>query len=561
MEVKHNTVSAREQCPACADVQADTKKDNLARYSDSSAYCFACGYSERASVIIRGQSMGLAERGLTKEVVDRYGVIVKNYTGRIGAEYVHDKPVIVFPITKNNRQVAQKIRLRDNSRVCSQVGDAKDSDLFGIDKFTHTDKVPVVVCEAEIDAMTINQVLGYPAVSTGGTNAAAKKIANNIEWLSRFKYVVLCFDGDEAGDKAAAECVPLFSPGAVRVMKIPRGEDANSMLQKGRIDELKKCCWNAAVDRPKTILSVEDLLDKIIEKPERGLPWPFEMLNKATEGMKPGEIYILLAAAGIGKSLFIQEVVYNLVDKQQKVGLFSFEQTPDDTLRRLIGSKLNRKLHRASSSWWDREVIKQEALSLSEYIKLYNNTGSLDISLIVANMRYMNKCDGIKVFIVDNLHAMSTNPSIDGRRVGGIEYISHCVSQLNSLADELSATIIIVSHTNSDKVSKSMYVSSSPKWVEEEGNDKLNQKGLSWERGRMPSTEHIYGQGAVLNLADYVIALARDTVSESREERLLTKVKILKARGDSEYAGKIFNLYYNVTTGRLSDENKDNPLV
>ena len=39
----------REQCPECHRQGKDTSCDNLARYNDGHAHCFACGYHENAS--------------------------------------------------------------------------------------------------------------------------------------------------------------------------------------------------------------------------------------------------------------------------------------------------------------------------------------------------------------------------------------------------------------------------------------------------------------------------------------------------------------------------------
>ena len=44
---KKNDFIRHEACPACRKVGTDTDGDNLARYSDGSAYCFKCKYSEQ----------------------------------------------------------------------------------------------------------------------------------------------------------------------------------------------------------------------------------------------------------------------------------------------------------------------------------------------------------------------------------------------------------------------------------------------------------------------------------------------------------------------------------
>ena len=46
---KNNIFIKHEPCPNCQKVGADTTGNNLARYSDNSAYCFACEYHEKGN--------------------------------------------------------------------------------------------------------------------------------------------------------------------------------------------------------------------------------------------------------------------------------------------------------------------------------------------------------------------------------------------------------------------------------------------------------------------------------------------------------------------------------
>lgn len=46
--------SHHEPCPKCREIGLDRKGNNLARYTDGSAWCFSCSYKERAT-IFRGE--------------------------------------------------------------------------------------------------------------------------------------------------------------------------------------------------------------------------------------------------------------------------------------------------------------------------------------------------------------------------------------------------------------------------------------------------------------------------------------------------------------------------
>ena len=51
-----------EVCPSCRDNGFDTDGDNLARYTDGGAHCFACKYTEKGNTNSQVISMKQAKR-------------------------------------------------------------------------------------------------------------------------------------------------------------------------------------------------------------------------------------------------------------------------------------------------------------------------------------------------------------------------------------------------------------------------------------------------------------------------------------------------------------------
>ena len=90
----------------------------------------------------------------------------------------------------------------------------------------------IVVTEGEIDALSVSKLWNnkFPVVSVKTGAAGAKKdLSKELEWLESFDSVVLCFDQDDAGKKAAVECARLFSPNKAKICSLPL-KDANEML-------------------------------------------------------------------------------------------------------------------------------------------------------------------------------------------------------------------------------------------------------------------------------------------------------------------------------------------
>lgn len=545
-------------CPKCSK---SGNGKSLSVYTDGK-YCNECGYStmKKSQDLLSGNIEIINGRGLNLETLSKYNIQTTDITGHLYAgNYVYNEKSIIFNFYNNGKICKQKIRSIDDKKKITQIGATKKKLLFGQQAFTPTKKIPIIITEGELDAPSVYQAMKYPAVSIGGASDAHNHIIENLEWLSGWAHVVLCFDSDEAGRSAVDKCIPLFEVGKVRVAHLPL-KDANDMIKAGREEELKKCIWNAEILKPSTLVTISDIRDRVLKKPNYGEPWHYKALNEATYGLMSKTMYVVAAAEGIGKTEFVKEMIFHLLEKKVNIGLFSFEQDPESTIQRLIGSKINKRLHLPNNEWWDETVINNEMDKLQNHIHLYDNRGSLSLDTILLNIRYLVKCYDVKFIVIDNLTAMCSNPIVDGHRVSDYQYINEVAGKLSSLINELKISMCIVAHLNNDNISKQAYVSTSPKNLEryetltaEEINKLIEKPGMRWETGRMPALENIYGGGTLRKLADYIIVLARNKTAEDAEEKRTTKVKFLKCRLDSSNEGNVFELKYNYSTGRLDE--------
>lgn len=548
-------------CPQCSKTGSGS---SLSVYDDG-VFCNECGYKEGVkcksttnSIFKSGDIKEIQSRRLNQLSLNKYNIQSFNFTGHFNkSTYYYDEPCVIFNYYENGKIAKQKIRALKDRGKCYQIGNTKVQTLFGMQVFTPTKKLPIIITEGEFDAVAVFQAMGYPAVAISGAQHAEKQISENIAWLSEWSHVVLCFDSDEAGQKAVDDAINLFEIGSVRVCHLPL-KDANDMVKEGREEELKKCIWNAEIIKPSTIVSINDIRERVLVKPQMGIPWHYAAMNSATYGLMPSTIYLVAAAEGIGKTEFVKEMIFHVISQEQKVGIFSFEQEAESTVHRLIGSKLNKRLHIPSETWWNEKELNKEMDSLEDKLFLYDNKGSLSFNSIVLNIRYLVKCHGVKFIVIDNLTAMCSDTKIDNKRVSEHEYMSYVAAKFKSLVNELKISICVVAHLNNDRMSKQVYMSAKEDNFMDLSADDINKRlekpGMRWESGRMPVLENIYGSGVIRKLADYIIVLARNKTSENPEEQRKTIVKFLKCRLDSAQEGKTFNLYYNYNTGRLDEE-------
>lgn len=517
------TVIDRTQCPDCLD----SSEDNLVHYEDGSTYCYACnevktkgrGVTKPKPLtnLISGTFQDLGARGISSQTCEFMGYQLGKFFG----EPCH----IANYFDEFGTLVAQKIR-RANKQF-TVVGDSEKLDLFGKHLYTPNEKMFITITEGELDALSLVEARGnqWPVVSLpNGAASAVKTIKNNLEWLEKFKYVVLGFDNDEVGREAAQKCSELFSPGKVKVALWP-AKDPNDLLTQGRYDDIKRAILSAKEVRPDSIVSVEDIIDDALVKPSMGLSWPWESLTSLTYGINMNEIYAIGAGSGIGKTEFFKDIILHLTfHHKQKVGVISFEQKPTTTLLRLAGGVCNKRLHVPTEEWTDEEA-KDAMTELKGYVYFYDHFGSADIDSTVSKIRYMVKALGVKYIFLDHLTALATEMA-DERR--GLD---EAMARFGKLVQELNFTLFFVSH------------------LAKPPNDQI-----SYEQGRVVTASAFRGSQSIQYWSTFMLGLERNKLSEDPNERMVTTVRVLKDRLTGEADGFTIKLNYDRAKGKMIEQ-------
>lgn len=519
----------KEPCPKCGS------RDNLARYDDGHAYCFGCEHRERPdgnheitprraprlADMLDGEIRALPSRGITEETCRKFGY-------RVGT-LPNDTKVQVAPYySPTGEIIAQKIRTAN--KEFSVRGDGKALPLFGQNLIPPSGR-RLVITEGEIDAMSVSQAFNnkWPVVSVpGGAKAAAAAVARQIEAISGYSQIVFFFDGDEPGREAAVECAALLSPGQAFIASTPEGyKDANDLLRDKRPDLLCRAVYDARLYRPEGIVSLEEIEARVMAKPERGYPWYLPEVTKATHGRRPGELHGFGGGTGCGKTdLLTEQIAHDVMTLGLTTGVILLEQDVGETGRRLAGKMAGKRFHVDDGSWTEGDLRKSwDDLKSTNRLFLFDSWGAATWETVEPKIRYMVKSLGCQTIYLDHLTALAAAEDDEKRSLERI------MAELAGLTKGLGIVTHYVSHL-------------------------ATPEGKSHEEGGRVMSRHFKGSRAIGYWSHGMWGLERNTQAEDPDERRRSTLRCLKDRNAGDATGQTWGLQYDLTTGRLQEEDR-----
>ena len=114
----------------------------------------------------------------------------------------------------------------------------KRKNLFGLNFAKKTKQSNIILVEGNIDVVTLHQFGFDNAVASLGTSLTEDQVT----LLSRYtEEVILTYDGDEAGQRAAKRAIPMLEKAGikVRVLQVKDAKDPDEFLQKFGADRFK----------------------------------------------------------------------------------------------------------------------------------------------------------------------------------------------------------------------------------------------------------------------------------------------------------------------------------
>lgn len=547
----------RKRCPRCAAQGLDTNGDNLAVYDDGHSFCFACSFYingtlpketmdkttttdtgwEVTSKFITGDIQALPHRRINEKTTTLFGYLTdsRNYE----VEEFFDKD--------HNLQ-AQHIRTPDKKFFW--VGDTNGLQFYGQHLWPSGGK-RVLITEGAIDCLTMSQLFDnkYPVVSIpNGVNSAVKAVKDNYEFVSSFETIVLCFDMDEPGQKAARDVAEILPPGKVKIMSLPR-KDPNEMLVNAESSQLLQAYWNAKAYSPDSILHVSQICQGSNTANNKVYEYPWDTLTNFMIGQDSGRLNLWTSATGHGKSTIIRELVMDHLNHGRAVGAVFLEESPEQTVDDLISLKLSKPVRKILSQRQLNDLRKQsnkpivdmveDNLTEKEYesakqeigtkpLYLYDHIGNTNINNILNRLDYMATGLDCRIIFLDHITLLGNMLLSAGSDFGSDErlVLDSVMKKLRELVERTGITMHVIAH-----------IKKTDKNVDE--GDRINLNDLR-------------GSGSLAQISDNVFALERNAQHPEEMIANTTNIRVLKNRKGGR-RGVATALWYNEQTSKLMD--------
>lgn len=246
-------------------------------------------------------------------------------------------------------------------------------------------------------------------------------------------------------------------------------------------------------------------ISKRYSNPEtfKGLPTGFKQFDRLTNGLHGGELIVLAARPGVGKSALAMNIVENVAKQGKTVAVFSLEMSNEQLMERMLSGMSTVPLEYIKSGQFpngdsdlDKLRIAQDVISSTMH--LYGNDfANIRPSEIASQCRRQKALGGLDLVVIDYIQLMTGDVKrtfMDSNRQTEVANITR---SLKLMAKELNVPVIALSQLKRDAEIRNI----------------KGEKGSSGE----PVLSDLRESGAIEQDADIVLFIHKDTNSTSGE--------------------------------------------
>jgi replicative DNA helicase len=240
------------------------------------------------------------------------------------------------------------------------------------------------------------------------------------------------------------------------------------------------------------VTTVIERIEKVAENKGQptGVPTGYKKLDKTTSGFQGGDLIILAARPGVGKTAFALNVAMNAAQRiKQPVAIFSLEMPAEQLLTRMLSAKAQVNGSQLKNAYLNRSewmALNEAAMELKETPLFIDDASTIKVSDIFAKCRKLQSEKGLGLIIIDYLQLISGSKTRNENRQQEVSEISR---NLKALARDLKVPVIALSQLS-----------------------RLVEQQRKGEEQRKPQLSDLRESGAIEQDADIVMFLSsKDT--------------------------------------------------
>ncbi|MEX3505496.1 replicative DNA helicase [Corynebacterium sp. LK2510] len=310
-----------------------------------------------------------------------------------------------------------------------------------LDLFALGSDIDVLIVAGRLDRLNqLDRVGGAPylhtLISEVPTAANARYYADIVEEKSLLRQLVNAgtrvvqfgYEGDEGSE--VEQIVDRAQQEVFKVSKRHTGEDyrALSELLRPTVDEL------AAIEQGGGL--------------ERGVPTGFLDLDRLTNGLHAGQMIIIAARPGVGKSTLALDFMRSCSITHGKTSvIFSLEMSASEIIMRMLSAETEIKLSAMRSGQMeegDWEKLTHRLTEIQDAPLFIDDSPNLTMMEIRSKARRLKQTHGLDLVVLDYLQLMSSGRKVESRQ----QEVSEFSRQLKLLAKELEVPVIAISQLN-----------------------------------------------------------------------------------------------------------------
>lgn len=287
-----------------------------------------------------------------------------------------------------------------------------------------------------------------------------------------------------------------------RIVQLGYGASAGNRDVDDVVDMAQQAVYDVTEQRTsEDYVVLSDLLQPTMDEieaigtaggPMNGVPTGFADLDRLTNGLHPGQLIVIAARPGLGKSTVSLDIVRMAAIRSGLPSvIFSLEMSKIEITMRLLSAESRVPLHnlrtgRLTDEDWTR--LARRMGEVSEAPLFIDDSPNMTMMEIRAKARRLKQRHQLRMIVVDYLQLMSSPKRVESRQ----QEVAELSRGLKLLAKELEVPVIAVSQLN---------------------------RGPEQRNDKRPQLSDLRESGSIEQDADMVILLHRDDYYEKESPR------------------------------------------